>query len=158
MEEVGTRPDATVTAEAFSANVDEFIHEKELRLGEERHAAGEKREALVTDLIDRHIDDGNWQEILRRAQAASEAGQKELLLLRFPCELCSDGGRAVNAPTPEWPETLRGEAAEIYRRWELDLKPKGFHLIAQVLDFPGGIPGDIGLTLVWGGQGDENSS
>jgi hypothetical protein len=51
---------------------------------------------------------------------------------------------------PRWPGTLRGEAAEIYLRWERDLKPHGFHLTARVLDFPGGIPGDIGLFLVWG--------
>jgi hypothetical protein len=44
---------------------------------------------------------------------------------------------------------LRGEAAEIYLRWERDLKLGGFHLAARVLDFPGGFPGDIGLFLVW---------
>jgi hypothetical protein len=81
---------------------------------------------------------------------AADKGQKDLLLLRFPCELCSDEGRAINSSLPEWPETLRGEAAEIYLHWERDLKPKGFHLVAQVLDFPGGKPGDIGLTLGWG--------
>ena len=51
---------------------------------------------------------------------------------------------------PRWPGTLRGEAAEIYLRWERDLKPHGFHLSARVLDFPGDLPGDIGLFLVWG--------
>jgi hypothetical protein len=45
---------------------------------------------------------------------------------------------------------LRGEAAEIYLRWKRDLRPHGFRLTARVLDFPGGIPGDIGLFLVWG--------
>jgi hypothetical protein len=47
------------------------------------------------------------------------------------------------------PETLRGEGAEIYMRWEHDLKPGGFHLTARGLDFPDGFPGDIGLFLVW---------
>jgi hypothetical protein len=45
---------------------------------------------------------------------------------------------------------LRGEAAEIYLRWEHDLRPHGFRLAARILDFPGGIPGDAGLFLVWG--------
>ena len=72
------------------------------------------------------------------------------MLLRFPSQLSSDGGRAINVMEPRWPGTLRGEAAEIYLRWERDLKPHGFHLTARVLDFPGGIPGDIGLFLVWG--------
>jgi CBS domain-containing protein len=48
------------------------------------------------------------------------------------------------------PRALRGEAAEIYLRWERDLKPRGFRLAARVLGFPHGMPGDIGLFLVWG--------
>jgi hypothetical protein len=158
MAEAEKHPASAVTADAFVANVEEFSHEKTLRHDEDRHAAAKRREAVVKDLIEHHIDDGDWQKILRQAQAASVAGHKKLLILRFPCELCCDGGRAVNAPAPEWPATLRGEAAEIYRRWESDLKPKGFHLVAQVLDFPGGMPGDIGLTLVWGGQNDEDDT
>lgn len=140
----------TVTADAFGALVEEFGHQKSRQHDSARLAAVEQRKALVQDLIDHHIEDENWQNILRRAQTAAAEGQKEQLLLRFPCELCSDGGRAINAPQPGWPETLRGEAAEIYHLWERDLKPRGFHLTAQVLDFPGGIPGDIGLTLIWG--------
>jgi hypothetical protein len=62
----------------------------------------------------------------------------------------SDGGRAINVTDPGWPATLRGEAAEIYLRWKRDLVPHGFHLAARVIEFPGGMPGDIGLFLVWG--------
>ena len=72
------------------------------------------------------------------------------MLLRFPSALCSDGGRAINVFEPGWPATLSGEPAEIYLRWEHELKPRGFHLTARVLDFPGGLLGDIGLFLVWG--------
>ena len=71
------------------------------------------------------------------------------MLLRFPSLLCSDGGRAVNMAETDWPESLQGEAAELYLRWARDLKPHGFPLHARVLDFPGGMPGDIGLFLTW---------
>jgi CBS domain-containing protein len=144
-------PVEAVTANAFDALVEEFDHEKARKHVTDQQATVEERKALVKSLTDHHIEEAAWQAILRKAKAAAEAGEKELLLLRFPCELCSDGGRAINAPLPYWPETLQGEAAEMYHLWERDLKPTGFHLIAQVLDFPGGIPGDIGLTLVWGG-------
>ncbi len=40
------------------------------------------------------------------------------MVLRFPSQLCSEGGRAVNAPWADWPDTLRGEAAEMYLRGE----------------------------------------
>ena len=60
------------------------------------------------------------------------------------------GGRAINVSEADWPATLRGEAAEVYLRWQHQLKPHGFHLSASVLEFPGGMPGDIGLFLGWG--------
>jgi hypothetical protein len=87
---------------------------------------------------------------VHNARQAAENGQKEFMLLRFPSQLCSDQGRAINAVEPNWASTLRGEAAEIYLRWERDLKPRGFRLSARAPDFPGGFPGDIGLFLAWG--------
>jgi CBS domain-containing protein len=112
--------------------------------------SAEQSRRTVAELIDHHISDDGWRTWLHQARTAAEHGEKQLLLLRFPNELCSDGGRAINVTEPEWPSTLRGEAAEAYLRWEKDLKPRGFHLTARVLEFPGGKPGDIGLFLVWG--------
>ncbi|MBV8747629.1 MAG: hypothetical protein JO134_21580, partial [Xanthobacteraceae bacterium] len=117
---------------------------------EEAHrAAAEHRQHQVTELLGEHVSDERWQGLLRQARQAAEHGEKEFLLLRFPSQLCTDGGRLINVPDPNWPATLRGEAAEIYVRWQADLKPGGFHLVARVLEFPDGIPGDIGLFLVW---------
>jgi len=45
---------------------------------------------------------------------------------------------------------VRGKPAELFQRWERDLKGQGFHLQARVLEFPDGFPGDAGLFLVWG--------
>jgi CBS domain-containing protein len=114
-----------------------------------RRAAAEQRQHTVAELIEHHVSDTSWQSLLHDARQAAEHGQQELMLLRFPCELCSDGGRAINVTEPSWPSTLRGEAAEIYLRWESDMKPHGFRLAAKVLDFPGGKPGDIGMFLLW---------
>jgi len=122
------------------------------RRAEERLATAARRKVAVRELIDHHIADEAWQGLLHRAREAAEHGEKECLFLQFPAELCSDGGRAINAPEPSWPETLRGEAAELYLRWNRDLKDRGFRLIARVLNFPGGFPGDVGLFLVWGAR------
>ena len=81
------------------------------------------------------------------AREAAEHGKKEFMLLRFPNQLCSDGGRAINAAEPDWPATRRSDGAEIYLRWEPDLRVHGFHLAASMLEFTGGMPGDIGLFL-----------
>lgn len=141
---------APVRAENFRSLVRDYEHQEARHQDEARRVAAEQRRQQAKELIDRHVSDDNWRTLLHQARQAAEHGQKELLLLRFPHELLSDGGRAINATEADWPQTLRGEAAEIYLRWERELKPCGFGMAARVLDFPGGMPGDIGLFLVWG--------
>ena len=127
-------------------------HEQEEHQQQEaaRQAETVQRRQHVAELIDLHISDPEWQSLLHKAREAAERGGNESMLLRFPSELCSDGGRAINTAQPDWPSSLRGEAAEIYLRWEHELKPQGFHLAARILDYPGGVPGDVGLFLAWG--------
>jgi CBS domain-containing protein len=115
-----------------------------------RRAAAQQRRQRAKELIDVHVFDEGWKDMLHRAREAAESGQKEHMLLRFPNQLCIDGGRAINIAQSDWPATLRGEPAEIYLRWERELKPSGFALSARVMEFPDGKPGDIGLFLIWG--------
>ena len=139
-----------LTVEDFRHLLADFQQGRAAHQDEVIRAAAEQRRQQAKDLIDHHISDENWRAMLHQARQAAEHGQHEMLLLRFPSQLCSDGGRAINAPEPDWTRTLRGEAAELYLRWERDLKPHGFALAARVLDYPGGMPGDIGLFLIWG--------
>lgn len=117
---------------------------------EHRRAEAARRRRKVAELIDEHISDESWRVLVHEARQAAERGEREFMVLRFPSQLCSDGGRAVNAAESDWPASLRGEAAEIYLRWEHDLKPNGFGLAGRILDFPRGMPGDVGLFLTWG--------
>lgn len=110
----------------------------------------EEQKHKAANLIGKHISEDAWRNLIHAARTPAEQGQKECQLLRFPSQLCSDGGRAINVLDPDWPATLLGEAAEVYLRWSQDLKPHGFHLAARILDFPDGMPGDVGLFLVWG--------
>jgi len=141
--------DQLEAADFRSAVLDFEQREKQKQL-EGTRAAAERLRLKVTELRAQHVSDQQWNGLLQKARDAAEHGRKEFLLLRFPSQLCSDGGRCINVPDPNWPATLRGEAAEIYMRWQRDLKPHGFGLAAQILEFPDGIPGDAGLTLVWG--------
>jgi CBS domain-containing protein len=142
--------DASSAAADFRQLAANFESTEAHRREDLRHSAGEERRHRAEALIGKHISDGSWRRLVHEARTAAEQGLKEFLLLRFPSQVCSDGGRAVNVPDPGWPETLRGEAAEIYSRWSHDLQPQGFHLSARVVDFPDGMPGDIGMFLVWG--------
>jgi CBS domain-containing protein len=139
----------TVDAKLFRALIDDFqakgVHEHDAA----RQAAAAERQRRAKELIDTHLSDEMWRELLQHARQAAGAGAKESLLLRFPNELCTDGGRAIDVRGEAWPATLRGEAAEIYLRWERELKPRGFHLVARILEYPDGKPGDVGLFLSW---------
>ncbi len=148
-ERLPTAAEAGLTVTDFRALAADFEHHNVQHQEEARRSAAEQHHHRVKELIDHHVTDESWRSILHHAREAAAHGEKELMLLRFPADLCTDRGRAINAPLPDWPRTLRGEAAEIYLRWERDLKPGGFHLAVRVLDFPGGFPGDIGLFLAW---------
>jgi CBS domain-containing protein len=141
-----------LSASNFRHIVDDAATKKAHEQESQKHAIEEQRKAKLKELVDHHLTDEHWRGILHQAQIAAEQGEREILVLQFPHELCSDGGRAINVAEPNWPSTLRGEAAETYLRFERDLKPRGFHLIAKVLSFPDGYIGDIGLFLHWGGK------
>jgi len=116
-----------------------------------KREATDHQQEQVKAIVEGEISDAAWDELVAKARVASERGEKQYLLLRFPSDVCSDAARAINnPPNPGWPRTLRGEAADIYQRWQMALRPHGFDLFAQVLDFPGGRPGDVGLFLRWG--------
>jgi CBS domain-containing protein len=140
------------TAEEFRGLVS--AHERALeaeRAGRLR-ALQEIREQRIRELAAQRLTDAQWRDMLANARKAAQAGLAEHMLIRFPSQLCTDGGRAINAPDPHWPETLRGEPADVFRRWRNELHPRGFKIAAQIIDFPQGVPGDAALFLMWGGR------
>ena len=68
---------------------------------------------------------------------------------KFPNTLLTDHGRAVNQAEPGWEKTLTGLPKELYGFWEQHLRSRGYKLRCQIVDFPGGMPGDVGITLSW---------
>ena len=83
-------------------------------------------------------------------QRAVRNGLTEVMVYRFPNSLCTDKGRAINQMEAGWEKTLTGIPKEIYQLWTDYLKPRGYRIRYQIIDFPGGVPGDIGITIVWG--------
>jgi hypothetical protein len=83
-------------------------------------------------------------------QRAVRNGLTEVQVYRFPHSLCTDNGRAINQQEPGWEKTLTGIAQEIFQLWFDYLKPRGYRIRYQIVDFPGGMPGDIGIVIVWG--------
>jgi hypothetical protein len=82
-------------------------------------------------------------------QRAVNNGLMEVEVLRFPHELCMDQGRAINQGEPGWENTLTGIPKDMYQFWNEHLRPRGYKVRAQIVEFPGGMPGDIGIFLIW---------
>ncbi len=140
-----------ITADKFRGLVEAS---KQAQLDREQRAAKEaelEQHRQVKAMLQEHLDAEMWEKLIEHARTAAAHGEKEFQLLRFPCDVCSDGGRKIDVVEDGWPETLRGEAADLYGRWERELKPAGFGLSARILDYPHGEPGDVGLFLTWGG-------
>jgi tRNA A37 threonylcarbamoyltransferase TsaD len=93
------------------------------------------------------------EEALRRVanivERAAANGLTEVQVYRFPNMLCTDNGRAINQQEPGWETTLTGLPKEMYQFWDRRLRPLGYKLRVQIIDFPGGMPGDVGITLKW---------
>jgi hypothetical protein len=83
-------------------------------------------------------------------QRAVRNGLTEVQVYRFPNSLCTDKGRAINQMESGWENTLTGIPKEIFQLWTDYLKPRGYRIGYQIIDYPGGVPGDIGITLAWG--------
>lgn len=113
-------------------------------------------EAEKKELLDRFAKPSGVsdEERLKRAasiiQRAVDNGLTEVFIGRFPNMLCTDRGRAINQQEPGWEGTLTGLPRELYLFWEKYLRPRGYRLRCQIVDWPGGMPGDIGLALAWG--------
>ena len=80
---------------------------------------------------------------------AVENNLTSVQVLRFPKTLCTDNGRAINQHEAGWEKTLTGIPKELYEFWKRQLLPNGYHIRYEVIDYPGGMPGDIGVSLSW---------
>ena len=83
-------------------------------------------------------------------QRAVRNGLTEGQVYRFPNSLCTDKGRAINQQEPGWENTLTGIPKEIFQLWTDYLKPRGYRISYQIIEYPGGVPGDIAVTIAWG--------
>ena len=114
------------------------------------HAEAEKKDLLDKLTKPSGVSD---EEALRRVKIIVERavsnGLTEVQVYRFPNALCTDHGRAINQQEPGWEATLTGLPKEMYEFWDRQLRPLGYKLKVQIIDFPGGMPGDVGITLKW---------
>jgi hypothetical protein len=117
----------------------------------ERSAADAEKEALLEKFSRPSgvSDDDRMERAIAIIKRAANNGSTEVDVIRFPNSLCTDRGRAINQQEPGWESTLTGVPKELFEFWRTYLKANGFKLRVRVMDFPGGVPGDIGMSLSW---------
>jgi hypothetical protein len=114
-----------------------------------RETEEKKLAAFTSEFLHQHVSEDEIAMVRRLVQNAVKDGKFEAMVYSFPSDLCTDSGRAINNYDPNWPSTLQGKAKEFFERYEKFAKPQGYRLKAMVVNFPGGVPGDIGLFLNW---------
>jgi hypothetical protein len=138
-----------ISAEALRMSILQEEMEK-MDLDRKAREAEEKKLAQFTqDFLHKHVTEEEVAMVRRLVAAAVKDGKFEAMVYSFPSNLCTDSGRAINNNDPRWPETLQGKAKEFFDRYEQFGRPQGYKLKAMVINFPGGMPGDIGLFLNW---------
>jgi hypothetical protein len=130
-----------------AAEAKELARAREIFEADKRRA--DERRQLHEAFMSRRIHPDVKERLCNAMLAAAERGTNQLQVVTFPSELCSDGGRAINNSDPNWPETLVGFAQRAYEIYKTELQPHGYKLRAEILDFPGGKPGEVGITLSW---------
>ena len=130
-----------ISFDAEMAKMDEERQYKKKKDQQEKdlHEAFMSRE-VAPEAIDR---------INNAVRNAAKNGAQRLQVITFPCTFCSDGGRRINIADPEWPSSLEGFAKKAYDFFVKELKPLGYKLSAEIISFPGGIPGEAALILKW---------
>src|SRR5438105_15338636 len=128
---------------------------KEAQKAEEhakRLAAGEAEKQALIDKLSKPSGLSEDEKVKLAStviQRAVRNGLSEVQVYRFPNSLCTDKGRAINQMEPGWEKTLTGIPKEIFQLWTDYLKPRGYRIGYQIIDFPGGVPGDIGIIISW---------
>jgi hypothetical protein len=116
---------------------------------EKKRKVDHERDSFRDAFMTRDIAPDVFDRLSRVVKGAAERGEHEVLAVRFPSAYCTDGGRAVNSFEPDWPQTLTGFAKKAHEFYEKELAPLGYKVRAQIMDFPGGMPGDVGIFLRW---------
>ena len=109
----------------------------------------EEQQALHEAFLTRKIGPEAIERFNSAVKKAAEQGQHEIMIGQFPASWCSDGGRRINNNLEDWPESLEGIAKQVYEYHVKNLAPLGYKMRVEVLNYPGGVPGDIGIFFRW---------
>jgi hypothetical protein len=109
----------------------------------------EEQAGLREAFMRREIGPEAYERVNAAVRRAAEQGGQQVQIITFPASYCNDGGRRINNSEPDWPNSLEGFAKKAYEFYEKELKPLGYRAHVEIIDYPGGMPGNVGMFLKW---------
>jgi len=140
---------STLSADAVRA----YLHSKKAE-EEAKQQAFEASTRIELDKLHESFDGREVQpEALDRiatlVRKTIDMGDKQALVLRFPSDWLPDQGRAITNHDKDWYDKLDGFPRRAYDFFKRELEPRGFQIRAEILNWPGGMPGEVGFFLQW---------
>jgi hypothetical protein len=137
------RPDALkkISTNAEMAKADDYL-KKSKKLEEEQ-------KALHDAFMEKTIHPQVRERVNAAVRRAAEDGRHEIQIVVFPASYCNDNGRRINNNEPDWPASLEGFSKRAYDYYEKELRPLGYKIRVEILDYPGGMLGNVGMFLSW---------
>ena len=144
--------------------------ERDARRRRDREAEEQLRRRKEEEIAEFRMRLDNFQltdAVIKSGLDRIERGETELMMASFPSSFCTDGGRAIinagappinkmskeelarRADEPEWLGTLPAGARLVHGHWKDNLRAGGFKFEARIINYPGGMPGDVGLFFAW---------
>lgn len=130
-----------IAEEKETAKLQEVLSRRKTEEDEEREAR--------QHFMEREIKPEGLERFNAWVRRAAEQGREEIEILRFPSQYCTDHGRAINNFEEGWPDTLTGFARRVYDSYVEHAKPQGFTIRAQILNYPDGGLGEVGMFIGW---------
>ena len=145
-------PDALVPSANEVRQQIALAEAEEAKKQAQAQAAAEAEKKALIDQLSKAPGTSDEEAIRRGLEIIHRAVKNRLTeveIIRFPNELCTDKGRAINQQEPGWENTLTGTPKEIYQFWDKYFRQRGYKLRVQIVDFSGGLPGEIAMTVSW---------
>jgi hypothetical protein len=149
---MATRPDELLPSAGDYMKKLALAEAEEASKQARQHAEAEAEKQALLDRLKQPSglsDEEAIQRAIKIIERAVANGCTEVQVHRFPNRLCTDKGRAINQHEPGWENTLTGVPKEIYQLWAKYFRPRGYKLKVEIINFPGGMPGDVAMTLKW---------
>jgi uncharacterized protein YprB with RNaseH-like and TPR domain len=140
---------STLSADAVRA----YLHSKKQEEAAKQRAFETSTKAELDKLHEafkeREVQPEAMDRIATLVRKTIDMGDKQALVLRFPSDWLPDQGRAITNHDKNWHEKLDGFAKRAHDFFKRELEPRGFQIRAEILNWPGGMPGDVGFFLQW---------